>query len=394
LLTSPERIVRRTFTVVLALLVCGGCCAHAAAQPLAQPVAGIGLAEDVTPIAIGGDTASLDGCQVIARIEGQVVLACEVLWEVNKVIEQNADRIPPERVDMIRQQLLEGKVVEILDRKLVYAEFRRNFPAENLPKLEESLQQPFDEDEVPRLMKGLGVDSREALERELVRLGSSLADVRRTFQEREVVRFWVRSKVKINEEISPDEMLEYYRSHQADFEFATQARWEELTVRKNRFASPAQAFAELASMGNEVWQRAAAKGGLNGPAFVEVAKARSDGFNAKDGGQYDWTHKGALKAANIDQALFTLQVGQMSPILESDMAFHIIRVLERKEAGRKPFTEVQGEIREKLKEQRFQTAVAAYLGKRRRDARVWTASTGNVSADVLMSRAQSATQAR
>ena len=31
----------------------------------------------------------------------------------------------------------------------------------------------------------------------------------------------------------------------------------------------------------------------------------------------------------------------MSPILESDEGFHIVRVLERQEAGRKPFTDVQ-----------------------------------------------------
>ena len=77
-------------------------------------------------------------------------------------------------------------------------------------------------------------------------------------------------------------------------------------VRKSRFADPRQAYAEIAHMGNEVWQRGTA-GGVRGPAFAEVAKAKSDGFTAKEGGQHDWTTKGALKAAAIDQALFSLQ---------------------------------------------------------------------------------------
>jgi parvulin-like peptidyl-prolyl isomerase len=321
-------------------------------------------------------------------------LACEVLWEVNKTIEDNADRIPPEQIGQLRQQLIQHKVAEMLDRKLVYAEFRRNFPAENMAKVEESLQQPFEEEEIPRLLKVLEVSDRQALERELVRLGSSMADVRRTFHERQVVQFWVRSKVKVNEEVSPDEMLEYYRAHLADYEFPTQVRWEELMVRKDRFPDPAQAYAEIARMGNEVWRRAAAQGGLNGAAFVEMAKARSDGFNAKEGGQYDWTRKGSLKAKVLDDALFSQQVGQMSWPLETDTAFHIVRVLERKEAGRRPFTEVQGDIRDKLKEARFQTAVMAYLDKIRRDARVWTAQTGDVPADVLIGRAPDGAQQR
>jgi len=85
---------------------------------------------------------------------------------------------------------------------------------------------------------------------------------------------------------------------------------------------------------------------VHGPAFAEVAKAKSDGLTAKDGGVHDWTTKGALQCKAIDDALFTLQVGQMSSILDSGPSFHIIRVLERTDAGRKPFTDVQADIRE------------------------------------------------
>ena len=48
-------------------------------------------------------------------------------------------------------------------------------------------------------------------------------------------------------------------------------------------------------MGNEVWQRGDGQRPVRGPAFAEVAKAKSDGFTAKDGGVHDWTTKGALQ---------------------------------------------------------------------------------------------------
>ena len=44
----------------------------------------------------------------------------------------------------------------------------------------------------------------------------SLADVRRTFNERVIASEWIRSKVKVNEDVSPDELIEYYRAHLAD----------------------------------------------------------------------------------------------------------------------------------------------------------------------------------
>ena len=128
--------------------------------------------------------------------------------------------------------------------------------------------------------------------------------------------------------------------------------------------------------------------------MAEVARAGADGFTAKEGGQHDWTTKGAQKAAAINEALFTLEVGQMSRVLESETGFHIVRVLERKEAGRRPFTELQGEIRDKLIAPRRDAAVAEYLNRIRKNARIWTAYTGNVSADVLLGRKPAETQQR
>jgi hypothetical protein len=337
------------------------------------------------------DSANLDGCQVIARIDSQIVLACEVLWRVNQMLEAHQARVPEEqrvpadRLQGVREQLIQRELGSLLDRKLLYGEFRRSVPPENLPRIEESLREPFEERELPELMKELKVENQQDLERELARLGSSLADVRRTFNEKVVASEWIRSKVKINEEVSPDEMLEYYRAHLSDYEYPTQVRWEEIMVNRSRYNNSQQAYAEMARIGNEVWQRGK-EAQVQGAAFAELAKTKSDGFTAKDGGLHDWTTQGALKAGLIDKTLFSLAVGQMSPILETSEGFHIVRVLERKDAGRRPFTEVQADIRDSLKEERFQAGVQEYLNTLRRDARIWTAYTGNVSADVLLGR--------
>ena len=46
--------------------------------------------------------------------------------------------------------------------------------------------------------------------------------------------------------------------------------------------------AELARMGNDVCQHGTQKP-VQGAAFAEIAKAKSDGFTAKDGGLHDWS---------------------------------------------------------------------------------------------------------
>ncbi|MEM8865728.1 MAG: peptidylprolyl isomerase, partial [Planctomycetota bacterium] len=114
------------------------------------------------------------------------------------------------------------------------------------------------------------------------------------------------------------------------------------------------------------------------PAFVSLAKAKSHGFTASDGGQHDWTTQGSLTAERVDEALFSVAVGEMSPILESDRGFHIVRVLDRKLAGRTAFTEVQDEIRKKILKGRTDKAFAKKLDELRRTARIWTLYDGYI----------------
>ncbi len=379
------RIELRILTVIALTTLCLLWCAPGCGQE--TPVD--------TPLAEPAEPATVEGCEVIARVDGQVVLACEVLWRVNQMLEKNRDRIPPGQYETLRDQLMQRTFTGMIDQKLLYGEFRRNIPPENLPRIDENLLGPFQEREVPRLMKQLEVKSQRDLELELSRLGSSINDVRQSFNEHVIASEWIRSKIKINEEVTPEEMVEYYRDHRADFEFPTQAKWEELTVRKGLTPETAEpAYAKLALMGNEVWPRVAANPPPGTPVFADVAKAASHGVNAQQGGVYDWTTKGALKAAVVDEAIFSLPVGQLSPILDSGAAYHIVRVLERKEAGVRPFSEVQNDIREKLKEQRMKVAQDKYLEGLRKNAKIWTVYTGNVSVETLMGQAPRETSTR
>jgi hypothetical protein len=398
------RVLQRLLLSIALTLVGEVLCPPVVAQDFldAAPPPDITPASAAAPAAgklTEADNANLEGCKVIARVDDQVVLACEVLWKVNLILEDGQRKLPPgskvspQELELGRRQLMQKEVASMVDRKLLFNQFRRGVPPENMPKIEENLRQPFEEHELPGLMKQLNVDNQRDLEIELARLGSSLADVRRGFNERLMASEWIRSKVKVNEDVGPDEMIDYYRTHLADYDFPSKARWEELMVNKSRFKDAATAYAEIAQMGNSVWQIGTQKS-VSGAAFADIAKAKSDGFTAKAGGVHDWTTKGALQCKAIDDGLFTLKIGQMSSIIDSGPSFHIIRVLERTDAGRKAFTDVQADIRDRLKEQRYQKEAVKYLTKLRQDARIWTVFTGNVSAEVLLGRKPDDTQSR
>jgi hypothetical protein len=158
-------------------------------------------------------------------------------------------------------------------------------------------------------------------------------------------------------------MIAWYQARLADYDYPAKARFETLTVKTGLKRSRQQAWDMLAEMGNEV---------LAGRPFAEVAKARSEGPTAAAGGAVDWTTKGSLASKLLDEAIFSLPVGQLSSILEDETALHIVRVVERRDAGRTPFIDAQVDIRSQLVAERRQKAQDEYLAKLRARTPVWT----------------------
>lgn len=315
----------------------------------------------------------LEGGQIVARIDGQVVLASDVLWIVNMIIESNAQQIPPEQRDEAARAILRQQVMGLIDTKVLFADFKRNVPAENLPKVEENLNEPFEEMEIPRLTKMLDVADRRELEEMLHNRGTSLGDLRRQFYERTIAGEWLRQMVPKPKPVTHEEMLAYYQAHEADYEYPSQATWEELMIRFDEVGNDrAAAWRTITEMGNEVWQKVLQNPQVRGPVMEEIAKTKSHGFTAAQGGAHDWTTKDALRCKEIDEALFTLKVGQLSDVIESELGFHIVRVLERKEAGRTPFTEAQADIREVLEADAKKDLVGVEMEKLRNKSRIWT----------------------
>jgi len=143
-----------------------------------------------------GKLAPIQGCQVIARIDGQPVLASEVLWRVNIMLEDNKDRIPPGKEEEVRQILMRNNLAALIDMKLLYADFKRQTAGRaDMSAIERQLQEPFEEKEIPKLMKMLEVDDTEELKQELLRLGTSLREQRTAFIEQAIASEWIRQSV-------------------------------------------------------------------------------------------------------------------------------------------------------------------------------------------------------
>jgi len=305
--------------------------------------------------------------RIIARVGSEVIIAGDVVPRVNELIQvgmqKSGGRVPPEEIERARRLLLQRELNKLIDTKLLYADAKRTIPGEAFPQLEQRLGDQFEQVELPGLLEKLGVRNRSELDALYESAGTSLLQQKKAFMDRVLAGQWLRQQVDTQVQVTHDEMLDYYRAHIEDYEFEARARWEEIMVSFHRFENRRQAYAAIARLGNRV---------IRGEPLAEVARAHSHGLTAAEGGRYDWTSRGSLVSQELNLALFTLPVGQLSRIIESERGFHIIRVLERRDAGRKSFVDAQVEIRKKLEQEKRQQRFDDYLARLRKETRIWT----------------------
>jgi PPIC-type PPIASE domain len=338
---------------------------------------------DATAPAAPPDTQLLTDCEVIAKVNSEVILACELEWQVKLLFENRFGAQATEEMlasplyAQARADLLKSFVLGRIEMALLYGDFRSNAPQADLEAIKRQLDTPFEETELPRLYETVGVKDREALEKRLLELGTSLAERREDFYRQMIARSWLTQQVNINKEVTHEQLLAFYEENKSDYDEPERVRWEELMVRYDSHPSKSEAYAALARVGNDAHAASAAAPAGEG-AFAAIAPSRSEGFTAQDGGAHDWTNRGSLASPELNEALFSLAPGQMSPIVPGPVGFHIVRVVERKEAGLTPFRDVQAQIRKDLYDARFSAAVSAKMTELKKSARLWTAFTGDI----------------
>ena len=294
--------------------------------------------------------------QILARIGSDVIVAGDVMPTADEQIAAVGDKIPASQVEEQRKMLMQRMVMGLIETKLLCADAKRTIPAANYPKVEENLGKEFEKSRLKEMMKTYDAKSNPELDEKLRIFGSSLDKQKKMYIERMIAMSWMQQQLKSDEDIRRDDLLAYFKEHHAEYEFKAKARWEHIMVSFDKFPSKADAYRAIAEWGNDV---------VRGIPLAEVAKVRSQDLSASKGGLHDWTTRGSIVSDALDQAIFSLPVGGLSQIIEDAQAFHIVRVVERKDAGATPFEDLQTEIRKKIKQEKRDKQVKEYIAKLR-----------------------------
>ncbi len=333
------------------------------------PAAGTatGLPPTTTSLGLASEKQLCEGAQKVAQVGSQVILASDLNVAFNTWVDnqkKSKKPLPPEQIQQHRTEIEVSLLKEMTDEIMVYQDILRQVPEEALKSVRDKVSEVFETEELPRRIKNAGVGSRGELEEKLEKMGTSLEREKRTFIQSMLAQQWLQQQVKKDDDtFTPEEIFDYYHQHTVEFEHSARVKWEELMVRKSRHPHPDEAVALLGRLGNQV---------LDGAKLNEVARAGSEGSTARDGGLRDWTSKGTLVSETLENAIFSLPVGQLSRIIETDLGYHIVRVVERQDQSVTPFAEAQVEIRNKLVRQRKKKQMDDYLAKLHERTQIWT----------------------
>lgn len=166
-------------------------------------------------------------------------------------------------------------------------------------------------------------------------------DVRRQLMRMRLLRREVQSRILVTDE----EIGRYYDEHREDYEGKEAVRIRQIFL-------PAAAHAD-----ENIRQNARQLAGqlrdriLDGEPFEMIAAQYSRAPGADQGGDIGFIEKGII-LPEVEQVAFSLEIGRMSDVIESEVGMHLIQVTDRRGAGLKPITDVRNEIKAKIEDEK------------------------------------------
>ncbi|MDU4933716.1 MAG: peptidylprolyl isomerase [Peptostreptococcaceae bacterium] len=249
------------------------------------------------------------------------------------------------------QEIEEGvkykdKFKEMILDQMIYTEvIYEAAKKENLLPTEEEVNKSIEE-------FNTSIKDNDAYKKQLKELGIDDNFLKYQF-ERNLASDNYKEKFNKDNSVTNDEMKKYYDENKDDF-YIDQVEASHILIKtiddEDKKLSD-EKKAEAKKKAEEVLAKAKA-----GEDFSELAKEYSqDTVSAKNGGDLGFFKKGEM-VKPFEEAAFSMKVGEISDLVESDFGYHIIKVTD-KEDRQKTFDEVKETIRKTLQDEKCDAQV-------------------------------------
>ena len=303
--------------------------------------------------------AAFEPGKVLALVGGEPIFVGDLMFQINQIIEEKMGGAPESIKEKQRQAAIPQLLPQFVESKILYQGAVRGLPdGVDIEGIFQQVEGQFEQSALPQMMKSAGVKSVVEFDARLRGQDYSLRQLKRNWAVKQFTRHSVGQAIGKIPETTHQEMLDRYQQKHASYEKPARARWEQIVVRFDRAGSRAEAKQMIVDIGNRI---------VHGANFAATAKAHSHGFNAAAGGFCDWTTQGALVLEEIDKAVFSQPVGELSDLIETERGLYIVRVIEREQASRTSFLDAQVDIKKEIEGEKRKAAFDKYVDKLRKE---------------------------
>jgi peptidyl-prolyl cis-trans isomerase C len=262
---------------------------------------------------------------VLIRIDGRAVTLEQFRSDFEKTLVAEQTVSAEEKANMERSFL-----VQVIDRELVLAEAERLAITVTGAEGELALQEfrrDYPGDEFEQMLREQGL---------------TLEQWRRELEQGLLMEKVVQQIAYAGITVSDAEVEDYYRGRRDEFDRPSQVRARQIVVGSEE---EGQRLLGLLRQGD---------------SFIEVARQHSLSPDSEDGGDLGFFARGQMPQ-EFDAVVFTLPVGRVSDLVQSEYGFHIFKVEERRAGVRLALTDVREDVREVVRSLKEEQAYQEWL---------------------------------
>lgn len=205
--------------------------------------------------------------------------------------------------------------------------------------------------------------SRKVYRKSLKEAGLTEADLRtrlkRTLAAQQVVKSHIEPGIKVTQE----EVRAYYDAHAFEFEHDVLVHAAHILIKVPPFADDkAREKARQRILAIQAKIKA-------GEDFATLAKTYSEGPSKVNGGDIGYFGSAQMAPA-FETAAFSLHPNEVSDVVTTQFGYHLIKVYDRKPAGKEPFSEAGPKLKARFHKERLDKKLRELVDKLKAEAQI------------------------
>ena len=299
------------------------------------------------------DAKSGSATEIVAVVGGTPVYGREIEAHVDRSIPRISfhRRIPESKRNALRREAVDRLVIEILAAR--EGEHRRLDVAAAVDRKIEDIRRSL------LSRKGHATDLATALRRS----GRTLSTFRKTLRRKLLADAVLEADVTNKVAVTDEAVKRYFEENRSLYGRPEAVRMKHFLLKVNPSASLKEQE-DARRLGKKALSEL-----KRGAKFEEVALryagSAPEGLEAGE----SFVHRGGL-IRQIEDAVFSIQPGELGPVLESVYGFHVVQVLEKKPPREMTFDEVEPAVRKRVEEQERDRLTRAWEEQLKKGAKV------------------------